>query len=88
MAKNTAKLLPLRIKELRIGLQLTQEEFAKKAGLKYKHYQSIEAGRKIDIRYSTLESIAGACGLEMWELLKFDTKPKPTRVRVRHPRGQ
>jgi len=45
----------------------------RRAGLKYKHYQSIEAGRKTDIRFSTLEKLAKACGLELYELLNFDS---------------
>ena len=82
-----AKLLLMRVKELRIELDLTQEEFAKKAGFGYKYYQAVEAGRKQDIRFSTVEKMAKACGLEVWELLKFDTKPKPTQQKVRRPWG-
>ncbi|HEU5078763.1 MAG TPA: helix-turn-helix transcriptional regulator [Opitutaceae bacterium] len=73
MANDTAKRLLTRVKALREALGLSQEEFAEHAGLKYKHYQAIEAGRKIDIRFSTLEKLAKACGLELWELLDFDS---------------
>ncbi len=61
------------MKQLRQSLDLSQEAFAEKAGLKYKHYQAIEAGRKSDIRFSTLEKLAKACGLEAWELLNFES---------------
>jgi transcriptional regulator with XRE-family HTH domain len=64
-----------RVRELRESRGLSQEAFAERAGLKYKHYQSIEAGRKRDFRFSTLEKIARACGMEAWELLRIDDTP-------------
>ncbi len=67
--------LMARVRELRQALGLSQEAFAERAGLKYKHYQAIEAGRKSDIRFSTLEKLAKACGLKPWELLNFDAEP-------------
>jgi transcriptional regulator with XRE-family HTH domain len=70
-----AKRLLARVKDLRQALGLSQESFAERAGLKYKHYQAIESGRKTDIRFSTLEKLAKACGLKPWELLNFDTAP-------------
>lgn len=70
-----AKRLLARVKQLREALGLSQEAFAERAGLKYKHYQAIEAGRKIDIRVSTLEKLAKACGLDPSELLDFTTDP-------------
>lgn len=73
MANEIAKRLLARVRELREARGLSQEAFAERAGLKYKHYQSIEAGRKIDIRLSTLQKLAKACGLELWELLHPDT---------------
>ena len=71
-----AKRLLARVKELRENLGLSQEAFAEKAGLKYKYYQHVEAGRKRDIRFSTLQKLAKACGLEPWELLNFDSAPQ------------
>jgi transcriptional regulator with XRE-family HTH domain len=70
-----AKHLLARVKDLRKALGLSQEAFAERAGLKYKHYQAIETGRKTDIRFSTLEKLAKACGLKPWELLNFDATP-------------
>ncbi|MEO7413961.1 MAG: helix-turn-helix transcriptional regulator [Opitutaceae bacterium] len=75
MANNTAKRLIARLRELREAYGLSQEAFAERAGLKYKHYQSIEAGRKIEMRLSTLQKLAKACGMELWELLQLDTTP-------------
>lgn len=64
-----------RLKEVRKALKMSQEKFAERAGLKYKHYQSVEAGRKLNISFETLEKLAKATGLEIWELLNFDSVP-------------
>lgn len=58
-----------RIRRLREQRGLTQEAFAEGAEISYKYYQAIEAGRKADLRLSTLERLARAHGLEVWELL-------------------
>lgn len=58
-----------RIRQLREQRGLTQEAFAEEAQISYKYYQAIEAGRRIDLRLSTLERLARAHGLEVWELL-------------------
>ncbi len=70
-----ANRLLARVKQLRESLGLSQEAFAEKAGLGYKYYQSVEAGRKRDIRLSTLQKLAKACGLDLGELLDFRTDP-------------
>ena len=75
MANDTSKRLLARVKALREALKLSQEAFAERAGLTYKYYQHVEAGRKRDIRLSTLEKLAKACGLELRELLDFDAAP-------------
>jgi transcriptional regulator with XRE-family HTH domain len=75
VANDLAKRLLARVKQLRESLALTQEQFAERAGLGYKYYQSVEAGRRRDIRLSTLEKLAKACGLELRELLNFDPPP-------------
>ena len=64
-----------RVKALRQALGLSQEAFAERAGLKYKHYQAVEAGRKGDIHFATVEKLAKACGLELQELLDFESIP-------------
>lgn len=66
-----------RVKRFREALGLTQEAFAERAGLKYKHYQAVEAGRKVDIKFETVLKMARACGLEPWQLLHFDDKSLP-----------
>jgi transcriptional regulator with XRE-family HTH domain len=75
VANDISKRLLARVKELRQALGLSQEAFAEKAGLGYKYYQSVEAGRKRDIRLSTLEKLAKGCGLGLSELLDFETMP-------------
>ncbi|MBI5767860.1 MAG: helix-turn-helix transcriptional regulator [Verrucomicrobia bacterium] len=64
-----------RLRNYRKALGLSQEAFAERAGLQYKHYQAIEAGRKPKIQFPTLLRLAEACGLELWELLHPDTEP-------------
>jgi transcriptional regulator with XRE-family HTH domain len=69
----TTRLL-VRIRTLREARGLSQEAFAERAGLKYKHYQAIEAGRKPKFQLPTLIKIAEALGLEPWQLLNFDVE--------------
>jgi transcriptional regulator with XRE-family HTH domain len=75
VANETIKRLLARVKALREALGLSQEAFAERAGLTYKYYQHVEAGRRRDIRLSTVEKLAKACGLEPAELLDFKTDP-------------
>jgi transcriptional regulator with XRE-family HTH domain len=76
VANDTATKLLARVKEFRERHGLSQEAFAEKAGLGYKYYQHIEAGRRRDIRLSTLQKLAKACGVELWRLLQVD-EPMP-----------
>lgn len=69
METETVQRLLGRLKALRIESGLTQEEFAEKSGISYKYYQAVEAGRKKDLRLSTLDRLAAAHGLESWQLL-------------------
>jgi len=71
----TPRILPTllkRLKQLRKRAGLTQEAFAEKAGMSYKYYQQIEAGRKRDLRLSTLEKLARAHRIRLSELLRGD----------------
>lgn len=69
METETVQRLLGRLKALRIESGLTQEEFAEKSGISYKYYQAVEAGRKKDLRLSTLDRLANGHGLEPWQLL-------------------
>lgn len=61
--------LCVRLRELRVAHGLTQEGFAERSGISYKYYQAVECGRKRELRLSTLERLAAAYGIEVWELL-------------------
>jgi transcriptional regulator with XRE-family HTH domain len=76
-SKTLASLLR-RLCELRKANGLTQEAFAELAGMGYKYYQAVEAGRKKELRVSTLEKLAAAYGIELWELLA----PQAPQVRL------
>jgi transcriptional regulator with XRE-family HTH domain len=69
METETVQRLLGRLKALRVESGLTQEQFAEKSGISYKYYQAVEAGRKKDLRLSTLERLAKGHGLEPWQLL-------------------
>jgi transcriptional regulator with XRE-family HTH domain len=75
VANDTANRLLARIRELRLARGLTQETFAERAGLGYKHYQQVEAGRKSDLRLSTLIKMAAGLGLKLHELVDFELAP-------------
>jgi transcriptional regulator with XRE-family HTH domain len=72
MESRTIDPLLKRLRELRLRKGLTQEAFAEQAGFSYKYYQAVEAGRKRDLRLSTLERLAEAHGMELWQLLRND----------------
>jgi len=65
----TQKKLVARLKELRKIHKLTQEEFSERTGISYKYYQAVESGVKKDLRISTLERLAKAYGIDVWQLL-------------------
>jgi transcriptional regulator with XRE-family HTH domain len=78
--KTIDRLLP-RLKELRKRQGLSQEAFAELSGISYKYYQAMEAGRKVDLRLSTLERLALAYGLEVHQLLS------PEILKAKRPGG-
>lgn len=75
-----------RVRQLREQRGLSQEAFAEHAAISYKYYQAIEAGRKRDLRLSTLERLAKAHGIEVWELLlpAMDEAAVAERKQVRY----
>lgn len=78
MKSKTLASLLRRLRELRKANGLTQEAFAELARMGYKYYQAVEAGRKKELRLSTLERLAAAYGIEVWELLS----PHMPKVRL------
>jgi transcriptional regulator with XRE-family HTH domain len=79
VAAPTIQRLLARLRQLRKTHNLTQEQFSELSGISYKYYQAIEAGRKRDLRLSTLERLAAAYGLEVHSLLA----PGLPRTKVR-----
>jgi|GEM_PF-573899 transcriptional regulator with XRE-family HTH domain len=73
---NSLVKLSQRLKVLRKTHGLTQEEFASMAGFSYKFYQQIESGRKKQIWMKTVERLASAYNLQIWELLAPTLPPK------------
>lgn len=84
----TLEKLGERLRELRDKHGLTQEEFGAIAGFSQKHYQQIESGNKKQIWLETVERLAAAYGLEVWQLLaptfpsktKLASKPKSSKI--------
>jgi transcriptional regulator with XRE-family HTH domain len=54
---------------------------AEKAGVAARHFQDIEAGRREGVRLDTIERIAKALHVRVWELLQPDRFPEPQRKR-------
>lgn len=86
MGSSTVQNLLKRLKALRVQRGLTQEQFAESAGISYKYYQAVEAGRKQDLRISTLERLANAHDLEPWELLRPGEESLPNLETTRRKR--
>jgi transcriptional regulator with XRE-family HTH domain len=84
MESRTLDRLLLRLKQLRKKHGLTQEQFAERSGISYKYYQAVEGGRKRDLRLSTLERVARAYGIEVWQLVS--PKLPKTDIRSRQNR--
>ncbi len=62
--------IPARLKELREASGMTQEAFAEHAGMGYKFYQHIEAGRKRLLRIDTIERICLAYKISLCDFFK------------------
>jgi len=76
LKNQSLKRLLVYIKKLRERHGYTQERFAEKAGFSYKYYQALEAGRKRNLRLSTVDRLAKAYGLDAYQLLG----PHPPRI--------
>ncbi len=89
MEGGTIQRLLGRLRALRVARGQTQEEFAEQSGISYKYYQAVEAGRKKDLRLSTLDRLAKAHGLETWQLLLpgGGVDPIEEKAKVRSPRA-
>ncbi len=63
--------LAKRIVELRKQNKLTQEQLAEKSGISYKHIQKLEGKYNHDPKLDTLNKIAKAFKIPLFQLLKF-----------------
>lgn len=82
MPQDLTEFVLKRLKALRVKHGLTQEQFSEISGIAYKYYQQLEAGRKRDFRLSTLERVAKAYQIAVYQLLdprEPKTRPFPTR---------
>jgi transcriptional regulator with XRE-family HTH domain len=61
--------LQQRLRFLRQQKGLTQEQVAERAGVSYKFYQGVEAGRRPNVGLFTLEKLSKALGVEASELI-------------------
>ncbi len=57
------------VRELRTKKGLSQRKLAEVAKLNYKHLQRIEGGDWSGMQLATVDRLAGALGVEAWELL-------------------
>lgn len=64
------KCLQSNLKRLRVESGLTQQAFAERAGMDYKYYQRIEAGKWPGLQLRTLDKIARALRMDASELLR------------------
>jgi len=68
-----ALFLAKRLRALREQAGLSQERFAEHAGISYKMYQSFEAGRRWNLRISTILKLAEIHGLTLSSLFSSKT---------------
>lgn len=61
--------LSFRLRILREQANLTQEDFAEHAGIGYKDYQNIEAGRRWSPQWNSVRKLAAVHGLTIRQLL-------------------
>ncbi|MCK5017897.1 MAG: helix-turn-helix transcriptional regulator [Candidatus Peribacteraceae bacterium] len=72
MNSRIAQKLSKRIKFFRNERGLTQEEAAKKCGIKYKYYQEHESNNARDMRLSTMEKISEGLDVSLTDLFNFE----------------
>ena len=68
---NLKEIVSKNLKALRLQSQLSQEEFAKKSGMQQRAYGRLENGENWQ-HLESLEKIASANSLEVWQLLLPD----------------
>jgi transcriptional regulator with XRE-family HTH domain len=83
---NSLKILCANLRNLRLCRGLTQEVLAEMAGVTYRHYQDIEAGRRPGLQVATVDRLATALGETAAHLLEAGRYAAPEAKRGRNPR--
>ena len=78
---NALATLRKNVRYLRLARGESQEAAAARADLMAKYFQDIEAGRRKGLRLATVERIAKALNVEVWEIFQPGRFPKPERLR-------
>jgi transcriptional regulator with XRE-family HTH domain len=71
-----------------LNFGLTQQALAEKAGVSYKYYQDLEAGRLAGLTLATVERLSGALGVEAWKLFHPGAIPESIRAKAWSSRMQ
>ena len=72
MAKDIARQLGERIRQLRKRHGLTQDELAQCSGISTKYLQNLEGKTPKRASIDTLQGLANGFGMPLWKLLRFD----------------
>lgn len=83
---NSIEILRLNLRNLRLRRGFTQEMVAEKAGVTYRHYQDLEAGRRPGVQLATVDRLADALGETASRLLEAGRYSTPEAKRGRNPR--
>ena len=73
MDKQVTFLLGQRLRSLRKGQHLTQEELADRAKVNVKHLQRLEGKNPSRANIESLQNLADAFEMPLWKLLKFES---------------
>ena len=79
------KILSENLRNLRLWHGFTQEMVAEKAGVMYRHYQDLEAGRRPGVQLATIDRLADALGETASRLLEAGRYSTPEAKRGRNP---
>lgn len=72
MPKNVRLRLGERLRALRMAQNLTQDAFARRAGVSTKYLQNLEGKTPKRATIESLEKLAKGADMPLWKLLKFD----------------
>jgi transcriptional regulator with XRE-family HTH domain len=78
---NSVEIFGINLRNLRLARGLTQEALAELAGIAYRHYQDIEAGRRPGLQVATVDRLAMALGESTPHLLEQGRFAEPEAKR-------